>query len=106
MLHAPITSILASAGNEQIGFPLISSCLSYTMAQLKQFEDFIRDKIEKEQWTHEQLSRYFSAKYPGERGFSIRTVRRFCAEKNISKTTKLCDADVDECISEAIAQVK
>ena len=85
---------------------VVAYMLQATMAQLEQFEDFVREKIEKEQWNHEQLSTYFSAKYQGKKGFSIRTVRRFCAEKNIRKTTKLSDADVDECISEAIAQVK
>jgi hypothetical protein len=41
------------------------------MAKLEEFEDFIREKIEKDRWTHAQLSTHFHNTYPGERGFSI-----------------------------------
>ena len=75
------------------------------MARLEEFEDFIREKIEKEQWTHVELSSFFNTQYPGERSFSVRTMERFCSDKDIHKITKLSDVDVDECISEAITKV-
>ena len=75
------------------------------MAWLEEFEDYIREKIEKEQWTHVELSNSFHARYTGQRGFSNRTIERFCSEKNIHKVSKMSDADVDVCTSEAIAKV-
>ena len=75
------------------------------MAKLLQFEDFIREKVEKEHWTHVKLSAFFHAQYPGDRGFSARTLERFCREKDIHKTSRLTNADLDECVSQAIAKV-
>ena len=76
------------------------------MAKLQQFEVEIRDKIEKEHWTHAQLSSYLKVAYPGERGFSVRSIEKFCSDNNIHKVAKLSDADVDELVAEAIDKVQ
>ena len=75
------------------------------MARLEELEDYIREKTEKEQWTHAELSSSFHVRYPGKRGFSVSTTERFCSKKDIHKIYKLSDVDVDECTSEAIAKV-
>ena len=61
------------------------------MAKLLQFEDFIQ---EKEHWTHVKLSAFFHAQYPGDRGFSVHTLERFCREKDIHRTSRLTNARV------------
>ena len=76
------------------------------MAKLQQFEVEIRDKIEKEHWTHAQLSSCLKVAYPGERGFSVRSIEKFCSDNNIHKVAKLSDADVDELVAEAIDKVQ
>jgi len=51
------------------------------------YEDFIREKVEQEQWTHYQVSSFLKASHPGQRGMSVRSVQRFCSENNIKKTS-------------------
>ena len=58
------------------------------MAALEQFEDFVREKIVVERCTHKQISNELQQSFPGEKGFSVRSVERFCSNKEISKT---CD---------------
>ena len=67
--------------------------------------DFIREKVEKESWTHAQLSDHFHALYPAESGFSVRSIQRLCNEKGIKRTSRISDADLDVAVSEAINKV-
>lgn len=76
------------------------------MAKLQQFEVDIRGKIEKEHWTHAQLSSYLKVPYPREQGFSVRSIGKFGSDNNIHKVAKLSDADVDELVAEAIDKVQ
>ena len=41
------------------------------MSALEDFEDFIRVKVEKEKWTHKQISAFLKGKHPRQRGFSV-----------------------------------
>ena len=75
------------------------------MAKLQSFTDFIREKVEKESWTHAQLSDHFHALYPAESGFSVRSIQRLCNEKGIKRTSRISDADLDVAVSEAINKV-
>ena len=59
------------------------------MSALKDFEEFIRDKIEKERWTHKQISAFLEETHPGQRGFSVRSVERFYSYKGIHKPHEL-----------------
>ena len=72
---------------------------------MEELEGFIRDKIEKEHWTHEKLSRHLQQTYPGERGFSIRSIQRFCAMKDIHKTDRLTTGELDDIVAEASSMV-
>ena len=60
-----------------------------TMAALEGLEDLIREKVEQDQWSHAQLSDFLKQSYPGVQGLSIRSIQRFCQEKNIHKTSKV-----------------
>ncbi len=57
-----------------------------SMSVLEGLEDFVRDKVEKERWTHKQISAFLEGIHPGQRGFSVRSVERFCSYKGIHKT--------------------
>ena len=75
------------------------------MAALEQFEDFVREKIVVERCTHKQISDELQQSFPGKKGFSVRSVERFCSNKGISKTCDIDDQDLDEVVSSAVLQV-
>ena len=43
--------------------------------------------------------------YPGVQGFSIRSIQRFCQEKNVHKTSRVTDQELDEAVSDAVSRV-
>lgn len=71
----------------------------------EELEDFIREKVEKEKWTYRKLSLYLQQVYPSERGFSIRSLERFCSLKDIHRTQRLTGSELDNAVSEAIGKV-
>ncbi len=73
--------------------------------KLEQLEDLIREKIENEKWTHGKLSDYLNQNYPGQRGFSIRSISRFCSDKDIHRTARLKKNELDPIVGEAIDKV-
>jgi len=75
------------------------------MASLDNFEEFVKEKVEIYKCTHQQVSDELKTLFPGERGFSLRSVERFCCEKEIKKTTEIDDQQLDDVISEAVRQV-
>ena len=75
------------------------------MAALEEYEDFVREKVEIEKCTHKQLSDELQRAFPDERGFSVRTVKRFCSEKGIRKTCDIDDQVLDEVVESAVLQV-
>ena len=70
-----------------------------------QLEYLIREKIEKEHWTHDDLSIFLKEQYPGMRGVSVRSLERFCSSKGISKTARVNTERLDEAVSDAVAKV-
>ena len=79
--------------------------LTRIMSALEDFEDFIRDKIKKGRWTHKQIGAFLEENHPGQRGFSVRSVERFCSSKGIHKTSRIDDNKLDEAISNATDMV-
>ena len=75
------------------------------MAALEEYEDFVREKVAIEKYTHKQLSDELQRAFPDEKGFSVRSVKRFCSEKGIRKTCDIDDQELDEVISSAVLQV-
>lgn len=76
-----------------------------TMSALDFFEGYIRDKIVKERWTHVKLSVHLQRLYPTMKGLSVRSLQRFCQEKDIHKTSRLKSTEVDAAVADAIAKV-
>ena len=75
------------------------------MASLDKFEEFVRVKVEVDKCTHQQISDELKSSFPGERGFSLRSIERFCSEKGIKKITDIDDQQLDKIISDAVMQV-
>ena len=75
------------------------------MALLDEFEEFVRVKVEVDKCTHQQISDELKSSFPGERGFSLRSIERFCSEKGIKKITNIDDQQLGEVISDAVMQV-
>lgn len=75
------------------------------MSALVEHEDLMRNKIENERWTHKEVSTLLTDKYPGHRGFSIRSLERFCSSKGIHKTTKIDYGELYEAVSTAANMV-
>ena len=72
---------------------------------LDDLEDYISHKVEQDHLTHREISQRLQARFPGVRGFSIRSVSRFCQEKGIHKTSRLSQAEVEHVVAEGVAKV-
>jgi len=55
-----------------------------------------------EKGTHQQVSNELKLTYPGVRGFSLHSVKRFCREKGIKKMSDIDDQQLDDVISKAV----
>lgn len=51
--------------------------------------------VEAQRRSHEEIAWLLQHRYPGQRGFSARSVRRFCQENNISARSGLDDASLE-----------
>ena len=47
---------------------------------------------------HKQISVFLEADHPGQRGFSVRSVERFCSNRGIHKTPRINDQKLDEAV--------
>ena len=59
--------------------------------------NFVRDLFLRRKKTHTEISNILKQKYPNEKGFSERTVRRFCLNNNIVRnriTTDELDSQI------------
>lgn len=71
---------------------------------LDDLEDFVRKKV-KAKWTHKQLSEHLQKKFPGVRGFSVRSIERFCSQQSIHKTARIDDSTLDQAVACAVEKV-
>ena len=65
----------------------------------------ISRRVKEERKTHKQISDELNGLYPGTRGLSVRSVRRFCDRFDIHTTALLSDEDLDRVVSSSIAKV-
>ncbi len=75
------------------------------MAMLEMLEEYVEEKVVKDGWTYSKLSAHLKEQYPGVRGFSVRSIERFCGAKNIHKTSRLRAEEVDIAVAGAIVKV-
>lgn len=72
---------------------------------LNDLRGYISHKVEQDHLTHREISERLQARFPGVRGFSIRSVSRFCQDKGIHKISRLCQAEVEQVVAEDVAKV-
>ena len=68
-------------------------------------EVYIKERREVQRWSYCEISKDLRNRYPGERGFSTRSLQRYCSENGISKTSKIGDDELDQVVSEAVSMV-
>jgi hypothetical protein len=73
--------------------------------RLEELEDFIRERLQQDKWTHNKISTYLKLTYPNGEGYSLRSIGRFCSSNNIHKTSRLTSVELDSAVSGAIAKV-
>ena len=64
----------------------------------------IRSMVE-DGYTHEQVSEFLQQQNHGVRGFSARSVRRFCSEQNIHYRSNLSAQDLDRVVQDGVMAV-
>lgn len=57
-------------------------------------------------FTHQQISVELQQLYPGCPGLSTRSVRRFCENNNIHRSSRLSASEVDAVVEQAVHQVR
>ena len=81
------------------------------MAALEEFEDIMDMKavIEgklSQGLTYADISRQLQDQYPNVKGFSIRSIERFCASHGLHKTSRLSRHELQKVVTTAVYQVK
>ena len=80
---------------------------TYEMATaLDSFVDFVREKVQRYGWSHKKISLFLQENNPGVRGLSERSVRRFCHQNDIHKTSRLDNQTLDEVVTKATSMVR
>ena len=83
-------------------FARLSSLMSFL--EEENLSDFVRERVVSCS-THAQISNELQAYYPGQRGLSEASVRRFCASHEITRRYNLSDEDVFKSVAVAVKEV-
>ena len=65
---------------------------------------YVKRKVESGA-THEAIVKELHRMYPGVRGISIRSLKRFCSSRDLHSTSRISDQDLDVLIAFAIGSV-
>ena len=77
------------------------------MAALEELEDMkavIEEKLS-QGLTYVDISRQIQEQYPNVKGFSIRSIERFCASHGLHKTSRLSQHELQKVVTTAVHQV-
>ena len=78
------------------------------MAALERIDgikSFIYENIVVERKSYKEVSEALQQRYPGLKGLSDRSVRRFCRQHGIHATSRLSQTELARVISSAVCQV-
>ena len=67
--------------------------------------EYVRDLVEKCGLSYDEVSKECQRQRPGLKGFSARSVRRFCKKNMIFRVTRISDGDLDRVTSLYISKV-
>ena len=76
-----------------------------TLETLPCIHALILKRVQEERKSYKQISEELKGLYPGVRGLSVRSVRRYCDRYNIHTTSLLSDDDLDRVVSSSVAKV-
>lgn len=76
-----------------------------TLEALPGIHALISRRVKEERKTQREISEELKTMYPGVRGLSVRSVRRFCEKHNIHSTSLLSDEDLDKVVCSSVAKV-
>ena len=68
-------------------------------------EVYIRQQIQSRA-THGRISIELQQLYPGIRGISARSIRRFCSERGIHYSSRYTASQVENAVEQAVSQVQ
>ena len=69
------------------------------LEEIPGIEAVVRDKIKQQRKSHGEVSAELQQLYPGVRGLSCMSVRRFCTQHGIHRTARVDDATLDQIVS-------
>ena len=67
--------------------------------------EFVKDLVVTQRKTHSEVSLLLKEAYPDRRGFSLRSVRRFCLKNGIHAQNRLSNDELEQCTKEVVARV-
>ena len=76
-----------------------------TLEGLPGIELFIRQRVEEQRKTHQEVSDELMLLHPGVRGLSRMSVRRFCCQHYIHKTSRLDECTLDRAVALNVMRV-
>ena len=75
------------------------------MDEIQGVEELVRDLIRDQRKTHRDVSINLQNMFPGVRGLSEMSVRRYCYKHGIHRTSRVDDAVLDHLVSSNVAKV-
>ncbi len=76
-----------------------------TLEKIDGVAAFIRKNIESEHKSHKDVSDELQRQYPGLKGLSSRSIRRFCCKHGIHATSRLSSDALSRVVRSAVSQV-
>ena len=69
-----------------------------------EYVEYVKDVVVTRK-THSEVSLLLKEAYPGRRGLSLRSVRRFCFKNGIHVQNRLSNDELEQCTKEVVARV-
>ncbi len=68
--------------------------------------EYVKDLVVNQRKTHSEVSLILQEAFPGKRGLSERSVRRFCCENDLHSQRRVSNADLEQCARAVVAKVR
>ena len=95
--------VLGTSLRKEAGNTTLECCFSLNMDAVN--VDFVRDLVVMQGKTHSQVSLLLQEAYPGKRGLSSRSVRRFCLKNGIHAQNRLSNEELEHYTKQVVARV-
>ena len=95
--------VLGTSLRKEAGNTTLECCFSLNMDAVN--VDFVRDLVVTQGKTHSQVSLLLQEAYPGKRGLSSRSVRRFCLKNGIHAQNRLSNEELEHYSKQVVARV-